>query len=984
MNHPAGRPLVCPVLIGRDEARGVLREWLDRETPHRIVTLSGEAGIGKTRLATEAREMAAERGWRCLEGNCFEVDQLAPFAPFLDLLGMVSAATAGDPLVELAPPAMELIDRLESVSREEITSERTQGSEARKRQIFEEITRFFVEAASARPLLVIIEDLHWSDESSLELILHLSHKFRRTSAHLLLTYRTEEKATPLESLLAELDRARAAVGIELNSLTPDQVREMVSATLGAETALPRGLIEFLGEVAEGNPFVVEEFLRSALEDREGVDGAETLALPRSVQDVVRKRTDGLTPEGRRALDFAAVVGRRFDFDLLLNVLDTSEEELLESLRELVEAQLVTEVSPDRFSFRHELTRYAIYQDLLGREAKKIHLRVAETLEEEPGGNERTAGDLARHFYEAGEWERALEYAEIAGRTAHGLYSPRAAVEHLTRAVRSAASISVAVPAEIHTLRGLAHEALGDFDEAERDHELALQGAREQGDGRAEWQALHDLGMLWTGRDLNRAEGYLRDALSAARQLQEPRLEARSLNRLGNWHMNRADMSQALQCHEKALETFENKEDETGVAATLDLLGVTTYSAGDLLRAREFYSRAVSLFRRSDDRPALVNALGILSLLGANYHADVFAPAAPFDECLKYAEEALGIAREIAWRPGEAFALANLGSVLCVSGSSGRGLPLLRESVEVAEEIEHWPWVVRGHLFLGAAYSDLFEHVRSIEEMTSSVELAEKFGLALYGRGAAAMLAAAMVRAGSLDEAARFLDRVEDIGEAKDPMTTRLAGSAQAELWLEKGEPAKALDLIEGLMASTPGTNDRGVPRLALLRAQALTALDREGAQAAVDEVLELAEWVGNPHVSWRARAIAADLYARGGDREAARGMAQDAWATVESLAEGLDDDTSNTFLTEAAERVPGVANAVSEASDELSELTPREREVAALMARGLANKEIAEELVISVGTVETHVKRVLRKLDLRSRAQVAALVLKDRGKGANT
>src|SRR5262249_27579857 len=251
-------------------------------------------------------------------------------------------------------------------------------------------------------------------------------------------------------------------------------RDEVEAMLQAIFAFPRStrgeLADLLYTLTEGNPFFVEEILKSLIASGEifYANGRwqrkelRELQLPCSVQDAVQQRTDQLSESARRVLILAAVAGRRFDFALLQALTQHDEDHLLQLFKELIAAQLVVEESADQFAFRHALTRQAVYADLLVRERKALHHKLAETIERLYAATlEAHLADLAYHFSEAGLWEEALEYAQRAGERAQRLYAPRAAIEQFTRALDAAQHASIIPPATIYRLRGRAYETLGD-------------------------------------------------------------------------------------------------------------------------------------------------------------------------------------------------------------------------------------------------------------------------------------------------------------------------------------------------------------------------------------------------------------------------------------------------------------------------------------------------------------------------------------------
>jgi len=272
---------------------------------------------------------------------------------------------------------------------------------------------------------------------------------------------------------------------------------------------------------------------------------------------VQQRTSRLTDDQRQVLLVAAVLGQRFDVDVLRDVLHSDEPVLLEHLRTLIAAQLVIEDGDgdgEQFAFRHALTRQAVLAQRLGRERRPIHHAVAQAIEQRYAHTlDPRAAELAFHYFEAGEWQSAAEYARRAADRAEGLLASRAAIENLNLAIEAMTRAGQSLSPELFKRRGKLRESLGEFDAAHDDLEHALALARNAGDLRGEWQSLFDLGYLWNARDHVKAGAYLERALEAARALKDDAALAHSLYRLGNWHNNMDAQQLAQRYQEEALQ-----------------------------------------------------------------------------------------------------------------------------------------------------------------------------------------------------------------------------------------------------------------------------------------------------------------------------------------------------------------------------------------------------------------------------------------------
>ena len=607
------QPVVCPILVGRSAELAVLQECIEAAARGQggVVLLAGEAGIGKSRLVAELQASPPVQAFQLLGGQCFPTDRSCPYAPLLDLLRAFLAplspaqiATAlGASARALVPLLPEQVQHLPEVA--SLPPLSSLEPEQEQRRLFAALAEVFIRATTSCPVLLVIEDLHWSDESTLEFLLYFA---RKTAAHrllMVLTYRSDELTALLRSLLAQLDRERLRQEIALVRLSRTHTETMLSAILQERDSLPAGMLDALYDLTEGNPFFLEEVLKALMTTEELVweeDGwrwkrPDTWRIPLSVQEAVEFRLNRLSADARRVVQLAAVAGRRLDFALLKEITQDDEASLLEVMKELMAAQLVVEESAEQFSFRHALSRQAIAGKLLARERRALHGTIAQTREKlHTTALDTSLADLAYHFAEAEQWSKAMEYGKLAAEQARALSAPRAAVEQWTRVIHAAGQLGQVVPPTSYRARGQAHEILGDFEQAKADYERALHTARQTADGLLEWQSTLDLAFLWTGRDYKRAGAYLQQAVDLSRHLGDAGLQAHSLTQQATWLLNTRQVAEALSTNREALALFEAQQDQPGMVETLDLLGTVYNMGGDSINAALVYDRAIEVLR----------------------------------------------------------------------------------------------------------------------------------------------------------------------------------------------------------------------------------------------------------------------------------------------------------------------------------------------------------------------------------------------------
>ena len=1002
--------VVCPTIVGRDAEIDAVRTVLDRARAGagQVALIVGEAGVGKSRLLRAMVEQARQAGFFTMRGSSFESDSSIPYAPLLDMVRLF-AESASPALVGhvLAPAASELVALFPELQPllPETTPSPTSDPDADKRRLFHALARTITLLSHTQPVFIAVEDVHWCDDATLDLIFHLARSHAAQPMVIVLTYRAEEVGPRLARLIGELERARLVTELPMKPLGRDEVRAMLDAIFGPRTDLGDEFVELIHGLTEGNPFFVEETLKALmvagdLVPRDGgwrTQSLERVRVPRTAIEAVRRRIATLTVPARSVASIAAVTGRRFDFELLRTLTDVDEHELLALVKELIAAQLVVEETGERFAFRHALTREAIYADLLVRERVALHRNVAAALERaHAGALEGVVEALAYHTWEAGEWTRAADYAARAARHAMALSAPREAVAQLDRAFQASEKAGITVTVELLLARGWANETLAEFDRAREDFTSALDRARAVGDQRTAWEALHALGMLWAARNYSRAGDYRRDALTVARAIGDDALVARSLNRVGNWHVNLEEARAGLPHHEEALALFERLGDQRGVAETVDLLAMAHHVAGEQRAAAAQYERSIALFTAADDRRGLANALGLLVLSSGSHHVAAttpFATAQAQDELVT--PQSLRLAREIGWRAGESFVRFLIGDALAWRGEYDRALPMAREALDLAEQIGHLQWIAAARRMLGSMLLDLRAPELAREQLEAANEIARTLGSRVWIRWIAAPLAMARMQTTDLAGAEELLDDAARAGDGSPgamvdattltPHSTTLTLGerqlwlARAELALASQQPERALEIADARLAVERAANPNsvlGVPRLTLVRAEALLALERfDEATVALDAAREEATRQGARPLLWRIEAADGRVHRARRQRLEARQAFDRASAIVDELALKIEDEELRAgFLNGVAEVIPPAPtpSAARIAKAEADGLTRRERDVARLVALGKANKVIAHDLGIGERTVEGYVASALAKLGFDSRARLAA------------
>lgn len=443
--------------VGREPERAQVEAAIAtaRTGTRRAVLISGEPGVGKSRLAAYAASGAHGEGFGVCWGACNE-DVGAPYEPWIEVCTHVVEHAPAELVAAYVERHGGEVSRLaRNLARRMPDAPPPQASdpETERFLLFAAVAGLLAEVSSSVPICVVLDDFHWADGQSVALLKYLMRNVEQAAVAVIVTYRDSDlgKDHPLTDALADLRRLADVERIALHGLAAGEVAEMLGSAAGHE--LDDDGLALAGEIAaetDGNPFFVGEVLRSLLEsgrlsyDEESgrwtVDRSTAIGLPESVRDVVERRVDRLGEQAREALTLAAVIGRSFDLELLAQIVDTDESQLLDQLERAVAASLLEESTErvGRFRFVHALINQTLYEGLGATRRARMHQRVAQALEELYGGDPAEhLGELALHWRLATvavDRPKAADYAARAGQQALDSLAPAEAARLFSNAV----------------------------------------------------------------------------------------------------------------------------------------------------------------------------------------------------------------------------------------------------------------------------------------------------------------------------------------------------------------------------------------------------------------------------------------------------------------------------------------------------------------------------------------------------------------------
>ena len=432
--------MIMPVeaFVGRERELAKLRTALDAAIAGRgrLVMLSGEPGIGKTRLARELTDQATPCTAHIVWGRCHEEAGAPPYWPWVRILRAIVVEL--EPAVLLgelgagAPDIAELVPELrEQLPDLEPATPLRDPAEARFR-LFGSLTRFLINLSRRQLLVLVLDDLHWADVPSLRLLEFLAPEIADSGLLVIGTYRETElsRRHRLSDTLGALARVPHVERVHLSGLSAEEARRFIATSAGVIP--PVWLTRAIHDQTEGNPLFLREMVRFLQQEGHFQAGALELAtapsairIPEGVREVIGRRLNLLSPACNEVLSLAAVVGRDFGLDVLVRAgRDRSEDAVLEALDEALEARVAEETTPGQYQFSHALLRMTLYDELRTGERRRLHRRVGQAIEVlHRRDQDLVLPDLARHFHAAGfddDAEQTIDYTTRAGQRADTL------------------------------------------------------------------------------------------------------------------------------------------------------------------------------------------------------------------------------------------------------------------------------------------------------------------------------------------------------------------------------------------------------------------------------------------------------------------------------------------------------------------------------------------------------------------------------------
>jgi class 3 adenylate cyclase/tetratricopeptide (TPR) repeat protein len=866
-------------LVGRERELGLLLDRFSEAKAGRgqVVFITGEAGMGKSRLVLECRRALAAAGdaltW--LEGRCISFGESIPFLPLIDQLRenfgiqefdgepeIIAKIEHGMGEVEAHIPAMRYLLAVDPGDPAFAAMEAV----ARRRKIFEAVRALTLRGAHLRPLVLVVEDLHWIDTSSEEFLSSLMDAVAAVPLLLILTYRVEY--TP------PFGSRSFYTTLTLHSLSEAETVAMASRVLGT-AQFPQELCTALMEKAEGVPLFIEEVTKTLLDlgvlqrengDYRLVKNLAEVSVPDTIQGIIMARLDRLGEDGKRTVQLASVIGRQFLVRLLERIAGLTDQ-LEGLLQELKTLEIIYELGllPEpAYIFKHAVIQDVAYHSLLIQRRKELHRAVGYAIEELYSDRLATHyEELAHHFVQGEAWEKAFDYLILAGDKAKNAYANQIGLDFYARALAVAPRVVPSIPArritEIYQRRGQVYSLLARYPEAIAEAENMRSHARAAGDRQSEGEALADLALYhWltvSWDHIPQVQRASEEALSVAQETGDERVVARSLISLGA----------VDEIYGKLLERDLKLEQALRIGKTRGSQGVIAYALQGLVRAANWrgeFRRAITLGQQGERAAAEIYD-GVMELMNQGSRCLAHVGLGEYAEAMTAINDCLTKARD----RDNTFLLGVLTNALGwlhqELGDFQRAVEYDRDSADLGQRTGISNVEISALINLGFDYLHLGEPAKALTLLETTLSRAEK-----------------------------------GFGAHRWRWTMHLCACI-ADTLLALGDPERALIQVErGFIEARATDSMKYIARFHALRGEvALAARQWSQAEADCREALHIARQIGYPTLTWQAAHLLARSQAGQNNLEAAFATVQLAVDTIDAAATRIPDPAlRETFL----------------------------------------------------------------------------------------
>lgn len=809
-------------LIDRVEEMQALREIADRAVQGQggVVFLYGAAGIGKTRLARELGTYARSQGMRVLSVRCptlFRIEGVPPYILWEEVIKEYMEVCTLEELqrvigsypIEVSKLIPEIKHKLRLIPQSfPLNPERGRD------RLFEAVSQYITNISREAPLLLVLDDLQWTDQSSLLLLHYLARGLGKEPLLLLGAYRDTyvDEKHPLSPVLAELNRERLLQSIPLKRLSFDSVTEMMKRILGQED-IPGEFCELVFDKTSGNPFFVEEVIRS-LEEEEVIYREQKkwkimevseIEFPETVKDVIKARIRRLGDECQRVLTLASLIGKDFTLEALCRVTDIEEDKLLELMERMLKAGLVKERmirGEGVYSFADIIVRDVVYEEVSFSRRKRLHRVVGPALEKVYAEKiDKHLGELALHFLEGGDKDKALDYFLKAGEKAANVYANNEAVSYFQSALKLLEEKKGEPRERARVLERLGDvkSIVGEYDDCMKYWNKALLLGKQLHDKEKVSRLYRKMAnILWdVAGDLEEARGHYDKALKIL-EIEPESVELASLYEdIAHMYYRTGesahDIAEASSWAEKALELAKKLDNSEVVASSYASLGTIFAITGDMKKGRERLERALKIALDNGHMDTALRCYANLSSL----------PTAEENERrLQYCKKGYELAKKVGDIGFISFLSINLADMYIGMGNMNKAMSLAEGSVALCKKTGDTFRLLYSMHVRAREYEILGEWKKSERDYKEALSISQEANMVMVMTDSYGVLGRFLLFKGEYTKAKEHLEKAYEICKKAEAKYDEMFYS-RFLIWtyIELGEIEKAKNLLDSLHRS---------------------------------------------------------------------------------------------------------------------------------------------------------------------------------------
>jgi predicted ATPase len=853
---PSPRPVAAREipLIDRTEEMNVLKEAVYRAVHGEggLVFIHGEAGIGKTRLVRELGAYARSRGVRVLYGRCpalFRMDGVPPYILWKEVIKDYLGECTSEQLyriigpypAEVAKLVPELGQKLRTIPQSFLIS-----PEQEQNRLFEAVSQFITNISQESPLLVVLDDLQWTDPSSLLLMHYLARGVQKTPLLLLGAYRSIDidAKHPLSPVLTELKRERLPLSISLKRMSLDEISEMIKHILEQDEA-PSEFCKMVYEKTRGNPFFTEEVIESLKEEeviyREGnkwkFKEISKIAFPESVKNVLKARLSRLDDECQSVLTLASFVGNDFTLEAMRALTGIEENKLLDLIDRIDKTGLIKEreVHGEGIcSFADILVRDVVYEEVSLLKRKKLHGVVGGALEKVYAKKiDDHLGELAAHFVEAGEKDKALDYFLKAGDKAAKIFANSEAISYFQSALRLLEEKDdIQQKKNVLEKLGDMKRLVGQYEESIKHWNDALPLVEKLNEKESSGRLHRKMAnVFWIDLgDRERAKEHHEKALGILETMPEG-IELASLyeDMAGMVAMGRTgNMSEALSLGEKAVELAEKLNAYEVFAHSCMWLGEISGWLGERKRAKEYFERALKLaldngcmetavwayddlaafaiagenerrfeyYQKAFELAGKVGTVEWIALIGMQL-ADLYLSMGDLKKAVAFNEESIALSRRSSNMIILNWSLRHRGMIHEILGEWEKTEQYYEEALKISQRINDFQSTASAYGWYGYLYFDRGEYTKAKEFIEKMYEVCEKHGAKSWQMSVSYYVAWEYIELGEIEKAESVIRGLREYALEKDEKyLTAYADAATAMLLRAQKKWGESIEQFE--------------------------------------------------------------------------------------------------------------------------------------------------------------------------------------------